>query len=310
MLVYVIRRGALSLLVMFGVVTIVFAVIRLVPGDPLALMMDTDASPETIAAAQARYGLDQPILSQYLTYLSGVVQFDFGESIRFKQPAFDLVLERLGATVRLGLTAILLAVAISIPLGMSAARRAGTAWDTVVSRGSLLGQSLPPFWVAIMLLLIFARTLGWLPSVGSEGAANLILPAITLALPLVAILVRLVRQGVLEVLGSGYVETARAKGLRERTVMGKHVLKNTLIPVITVIGLQVGDVLTGAVIVETVFSWPGIGKLMVDSINARDYPLVQAIMLFISGVFVLVNFVVDIVYGYLDPRVRVEERTR
>lgn len=298
----------MSAVVLFGVVTLIFVMVRFIPGDPLALMMDTDASPEQIALAQARYGLDQPILVQYGAFLTDVVQLEFGESLRFRRPALLLITERLGATVRLASAAMVIAISVSIPLGVFAARRAGSRIDTFVSSSSLVGQALPPFWVGIMLLLIFARTLGWLPSVGYQGWRHLILPAITLALPLMAILVRLVRQGVLETLKAGHVETARAKGLSERRVLYQHVLRNTLIPVITVVGLQFGDVLTGAIIVETVFSWPGVGKLLVDSINARDYPLVQGVMLFVTGVYVFVNFAVDVIYGYLDPRARVEER--
>jgi len=237
-----------------------------------------------------------------------LLTLDFGTSLVSRRPVIELVLQRIPNTALLAFSAISVAVAIGIPIGILAGKRPGSLIDRFVSVVSLVGQSVPPFWVGIMLLLVFARNLHWAPSMGSGSLAHLILPSVTLALPLIAILVRMVRQGILEVMGSHYVEAARGKGLSEQVVMYRHVLKNTMIPVVTVVGLQFGDLLTGAVLVETIYSWPGVGNLLISSIYRRDYPVIQAVMLLAAAIFVVVNFIVDLVYGYLDPRVRLEEK--
>jgi peptide/nickel transport system permease protein len=305
---YVIRRLLVSVLAVWGAATVVFLVIRIIPGDAVAIMAAEGGSTEAIEAARARLGLDKPILIQYLVWLPQLLTFDFGNSWVSRQPVIELVAQRLPNTAWLAFSAIIVAVLIGIPVGILAGKRPGSLVDRVVSVLSLVGQSVPPFWVGIMLLLVFARQLQWLPSMGSGTLSHLILPAVTLALPLIAILVRMVRQGILEVLGSGYVEAARGKGLTERVVMYRHVLKNTMIPVVTILGLQFGGLLTGSVLVETIYSWPGIGNLLISSIYRRDYPTIQAVMLFVAVIFVAVNFVVDLVYGYLDPRVRLEDK--
>jgi peptide/nickel transport system permease protein len=304
MTTYILRRLGFSVFVLWGALTIIFLAIRVAPGDPAQLMLGTDATAQDVAALRERLGLDRPILVQYGTYLVQAARLEFGNSLRLDVPAVQAIGERVGVTIRLALAGLLLAIIVSFPLGIAAAMRPRSIVDTIVSFVSLFGQSIPNFWLGIMFILLFARTLRLLPSGGAETWQHLILPAVTLALPLIGILTRLVRSGMLEILHEDYVRTAYAKGLAPRAVLIRHALLNMLIPVITVIGLQLGHLLGGAVIVETVFSWPGVGRLLVDAIGNRDYPLVQAAILFITLGFVLINFLVDLSYGYLDPRVR------
>jgi peptide/nickel transport system permease protein len=301
---YVARRLVLSLFVLWGAVTIVFLAVRVVPGDPALMILGSDASADQLASLRQRMGLDQPLGVQYVDFLTRAARLDFGTSLRLDVSAMGEVGQRLPITGRLALTALALALLLSFPLGILAAVHHRTAIDKVVSVVSLLGQAMPSFWLGIMLILIFARWLQLLPSAGSETWAHLVLPALTLALPLVGVLTRLVRSGLLDTLAEDYVRTARAKGLTRRAVIARHALPNMLIPVITVIGLQLGYLLGGAVIVETVFSWPGVGQLLVAAISNRDYPLVQASITVVTGVFILVNLGVDLSYGYLDPRIR------
>jgi peptide/nickel transport system permease protein len=301
---YILRRLALSLLVLWGAVTVVFVAIRLAPGDPAQMMLGPSATAQEVAALRTRLGLDQPAPVQYARYLVQVARLDLGESLRLNQPALAAILERVPQTARLSGLAMLVAILLSFPMGIASAIRPGTVIDRLISILSLLGQSVPNFWLGIMLILVFARGLQLLPSGGADTWQHLVLPAITLALPLVGILTRLIRSGLLDVLLDDYIRTARAKGLTSHTVMVRHALLNMLIPVITVIGLQLGTLLGGAVIVESVFAWPGVGRLLVDAIGNRDYPLVQAAILVITTAFVLINLLVDVSYGYLDPRIR------
>jgi peptide/nickel transport system permease protein len=303
---YIIRRLIFSVFVLWGALTVVFIAVRAVPGDPAQMMLGTDATAAEVQALRDKLGLNRPLVVQYVTYIAQTVQMNLGESLRLNQPAVSLVIERIPATGKLALTAIILAVLISFPLGILAALRPGGLLDGVVSIVSLLGQSVPGFWLGIMFILIFARSLRLLPSAGDETLAHLILPSITVALPLVGVLTRLVRSGLLDVLDEDYIRTARAKGLPPQLVMGRHAIRNMLIPVITVVGLQIGHLLGGAVITETVFAWPGVGLLLVDAITNRDYPLVQAAILFITAIFVTINFLVDLSYGALDPRIRLQ----
>ena len=304
MTTYVLRRLGFSVFVLWGALTIVFAAIRVAPGEPAQLMLGTDASAAEVAALRQRLGLDQPLPIQYGRYLFQALRLDLGRSLRLDQPAIQAVADRFAVTAQLAFSAMVLAVAISFPLGIAAALRPRSIVDSIVSTVSLLGQSVPSFWLGIMFILLFARQLRLLPSAGAETWQHLVLPALTLALPLIGVLTRLVRSGMLDVLHEDYVRTARAKGLPPRAVVARHALLNMLIPVITVIGLQLGHLLGGAVIVETVFAWPGVGRLLVEAITNRDYPLVQAAILFITAGFILINFLVDLSYGYLDPRVR------
>ncbi len=306
MTTYIVRRLALSILVLWGAVTIVFVAIRLAPGDPAQLMLGPSATAQEVATLRTQLGLDQPAAVQYARYLLQVAKLDLGQSLRLNQPALEAILERVPQTARLSVAAIVLAVALSFPMGIAAALRFATPIDTFISGISLLGQAVANFWLGIMLILVFARGLQLLPSGGADTWQHLVLPAVTLALPLVGILTRLIRSGLLDVLREDYIRTARAKGLTARAVMVRHALLNMLIPVITVLGLQLGVLLGGTVIVESVFAWPGVGRLLVDAIGNRDYPLVQAAILFITASFVLINLAVDLSYGYLDPRIRLQ----
>src|SRR5918999_2928022 len=304
MTTYVLTRAGYSVFVLWGALTIVFVAIRIVPGDPAGLMLGAGATEEDVAALRERLGLDASLPVQYVRFVGDAARLDFGQSLWLNRPVGEEVAGRIAATSRLALTAVVLALLVSFPLGILAALRQQTPLDGAISVLSLIGQSVPSFWLGIMLILLFARQLRWLPSAGSESWQHLILPAFTLSLPLIGVLTRLVRSGLLEVMYEDYIRTARAKGLAARQVLTGHALRNMLIPVITVIGLQIGNLLGGAVIVETVFAWPGIGRLLVDAIEHRDYPLVQAAILLITATFVVINLLVDLSYGYLDPRIR------
>jgi ABC-type dipeptide/oligopeptide/nickel transport system permease component len=290
--------------VLWGALTIIFIAIRIVPGDPASLMVGPSGTEEDVAALNRRLGLDDALPIQYGTYLADAARLDFGESLWLNRPVGEEVRNRIAATGRLAAVAVVIALLLSFPLGILAALKQRTPIDGAISVVSLIGQSVPSFWLGIMLILVFARQLKLLPSAGSQTWQHLVLPAITLALPLVGVLTRLVRSGLLDVMHEEYIRTARAKGLRPGTVLSRHAMRNMLIPVITVIGLQIGNLLGGAVIVETVFGWPGIGRLLVDAIAQRDYPLVQATILLITATFILINLLVDLSYGYLDPRIR------
>lgn len=304
MLGYTIRRVLLAVFVLWGVVTVVFIIVRLVPSDPALLIAGVDATPEQLAALRAQMGLDQPAIVQYLNYIAAAATGNFGNSYTQGVPVMQLIGQVLPNTALLAVLACTLAVIVSFPLGLLAALRVNRTTDRVITTGSLLTQSLPGFWVGVVLMLIFSQTLRLLPSAGLTSPQSLILPVVTVALPFIAILTRMTRSGLLEVVGEGYVTTARAKGLSERIVIFTHATRNALIPVVTLVGLEFGTLLGGAVITETVFSFPGIGRLLVTSILFRDYNLVQACVMIIAAAFVIVNLIVDLVYGYLDPRVR------
>ena len=304
MTAYVLRRLVFSVFVLWGALTIVFVAVRIIPGDPAQLMAGSQASAADVATLRHTLGLDRALPVQYAQFIGQVARLDLGQSLRLNEPAIQAVAERFKATATLALTAMLVAALLSFVLGIVAALRPRSIIDAVVSVFSLLGQSVPSFWLGLMFILIFARHLRWLPSSGIGGLNHLVLPALTLALPLVGVLTRLIRSGLLEVLNEEYIRTAQAKGLTQRTVIVRHALRNMFIPVITVAGLQLGSLLGGAVIVETVFGWPGAGQLLITAIGNRDYPVVQAGILMITGGFVLINLLVDISYGYLDPRVR------
>lgn len=304
MLGYTIRRVLLAVFVLWGVVTVVFIIVRLVPADPAVLVAGIDATPEQIAVIRARMGLDQPLIAQYLGYLAGALRGDFGISYTYGSPAMRLVADVLPNTALLAFLGCLLAVVVSFPLGLLAALRVNRPTDRIITTASLFTQALPGFWVGVVLMLVFSQMLRLLPSTGMGSPAALVLPVVTVALPFIAILTRMTRSGLLEVVGEGYISTARAKGLSERVVIFSHAARNALIPVVTLVGLEFGTLLGGAVVTETVFSFPGVGKLLVSSILARDYNLVQACVVVIAAAFVIVNLLVDLIYGYLDPRVR------
>lgn len=301
---YIVRRIVLAVFVLWGVATTVFLIVRVVPADPALLIAGPDATPEQLAQISASLGLDQSLLMQYLDFLGGAVTGNFGDSYSLRVPAVTLIGQVLPNTALLAVLACAGALLLAFPLGLLASLRANGPVDRMVTTGSLLTQALPNFWIGVVLLLVFSRQLNLLPSVGLVGIESLVLPTIVLALPFVAVLTRMIRNGLLEVMGEGYIQTARSKGLSERTVVFAHGLRNAAIPVITIVGLQFGTLLGGAVVTETVFSFPGIGQLLVTSIQQRDYNVVQACVLVIAAVFVIINLVVDLLYGLLDPRVR------
>lgn len=303
MLAYIIRRCAQAVVVVFGVSLVVFLLARLAPGDPVTLMLAETASPQQIVEARHHYGLDRPLPVQYALFLGNALRGDLGESLYYKQPALRVVLEAFPLTCLLALTALGLALLVALPLGVLAAVRRDTIWDYLAVGLAVLGQAAPAYWVGIMLILIFSVRLGILPTSGNATPQALILPAVTLGAALMAVLTRLTRAGMLDVLSEDYIRTARAKGLRERVTIMRHGLRNVLIPLVTVVGLQLGSLLGGAVIIEQVFAWPGVGRLAVTAITSRDYPIIQATVLLVSCVFVAVNLLVDIGYALLDPRI-------
>lgn len=302
---YIVRRLLQSIFVILGVVTAVFVITNLT-GDPVDLILGDGATAEDIAAMRERLGLDRPLYVQYLNFLGDAVKGDFQDSLRYQGfSSMSLVLDRFPRTIALAVVALTISVVFSIIFGIISAVKRYSVIDNVVMFLALFGQSVPNFWLGIMLILIFAVNFGWLPSQGySLSPAYLILPAITLAAPGLARLTRLTRSGMLDVLSADYIRTARAKGLREQVVVLRHAFKNTAIPLITVIGLDFGNLLGGAIITEQIFQWDGVGQLMVSSINGRDFPVVQAAVFIIAASFVLINLVVDLLYTWLDPRVR------
>lgn len=304
MIALAVRRLLQSVFVLWGAVTIVFVVVRAVPGDPAALLLGPNATQAEIDAARQDLGLNDPLALQYVRYLGEVVRLEFGQSTRLGGPAMDAVLTRLPATLSLAFVAMAITLLIGFPLGVWAARRNGGIARGVVSVLSLAGQGMPQFWVGIMLILIFAERLQVLPASGFTSYAGLILPGFALALPFIGWLTRSVRSSVLDELDHGYVRTARAKGLSPRAVFYGHVVRNTLIPIVTVVGLLLGIFIGSAVIVEVVFAWPGVGRALVDGITYRDYAVVEAAVTVITAVYVVLNLVVDLLYSYLDPRIR------
>jgi peptide/nickel transport system permease protein len=301
---YLIRRLLLTIPVLFGVATLVFSLIHLVPGDPVQAMLGDSASPQDIAELRGRLGLDRPLLVQYGAFLKGVTRGDLGASLRTNQAVTAAIMERMPATLELALAAMSVAILISIPLGILAAVRAGTKVDLAATTLALIGISMPNFWLGPLLAILFSVTLGWLPVSGRGTPAHLVLPAITLGAPLAAVLARMTRASVIEELRELYVLAARARGVSRARAVLRHAFRNSLIPIVTVLGLQFGAVLTGAVITETIFAWPGVGRLLIQSISFRDYPLVQGCILLIAITYVTMNLLTDLVYGFLDPRIR------
>ncbi|MFN4210354.1 MAG: ABC transporter permease [Devosia sp.] len=303
MLGYVASRLLYALAVVFGVSIAVFFLIR-IGGDPSALFLPPEASLEQIAEFRQAMGFDRPIIVQYFDFLGRAVQGDFGQSMRYQQPAMQLVLERMPATLQLSGTALLLSLLIAVPLAITAATHRGTLIDRSGLVISLIGQSFPTFWLAIMLILIFSEKLHWLPPSGRDGWQTLVMPSIALAAYSTAIITRLLRSSMIEVLQSDYVRTARGKGLADGKIVFKHALRNAAIPTLTVIGLQVGALLGGAVITEEIFAYPGVGRLAIQAIANRDFTVIQAFVLLMAVLIVTINLAVDLCYGLLDPRLR------
>jgi peptide/nickel transport system permease protein len=304
MLSYFLQRLFDACLVVLGVVSIVFLLIHLVPGDPVEIMLGESASPADREALSSALGLDRPVSAQYLHYIGDLLQLDLGTSIHHRQPVVDLLWERIPATALLAAVTLVFTVVLALPLGVLAAIRRNSVWDTGAMSFSLLGVSIPNFWLGPLLIMVFSLWLGWLPVSGQGGVASVVLPALTLGTGLAAVLSRMVRSSMLEVLHEDYLRTARAKGMPQLRVILHHALRNALLPVITLVGLQLGALLAGAVITETVFSWPGVGLLTIESIQTRDYPVVQACVLLISVTYVIVNLLTDLAYAWIDPRIR------
>jgi ABC-type dipeptide/oligopeptide/nickel transport system permease component len=299
-------RVLLALPALWLIVTMVFLLAHIVPGDPVQQMLGEGARAEDLQQLRHTLGLDLPLPRQYGKYLAGVVRGDLGESIRFQQPVTRMILSHYPATLELAIVALFICAAIGIPAGTMAAQRRGTFSDHAIGVFTLFGLSVPNFALGPVLILVFSVVLGWLPVSGRGGISHLILPSITLGAALAAILTRMVRSSVIEELSSDYVRTARAKGLSDSSVLLRHAFRNALIPILTILGLQFGTLLAGTIVTESIFSWPGIGRLSVQAIQARDYPLLQGCILLIAVSYVLVNLFTDLVYAMVDPRVRLE----
>ena len=304
MLAFIVRRLLLTLPVVWIVVTLVFGLIHMVPGDPVAQMLGESASVTQVERMRHELGLDQPVLEQYRIYMTGVLHGDLGNSFRNQKSVARSILDGYPATIELSVAAALFSILVAVPFGVVGAIRRGRAADRFISFASLLGVSLPNFALGPMLILLFSIMLGLLPVSGRGDFWHLILPALTLGGGLAATTTRMVRGSMLEEIRQDYVRTARAKGLNERAVLFGHALRNGLIPVITVLGLQAGMLLGGAIITETIFSWPGLGRLTIQAINARDYPLVQGCILTIALTYILINLATDVLYSVVDPRIR------
>jgi peptide/nickel transport system permease protein len=300
------QRILYTLPALWLILTMVFLLIHIVPGDPVLQMLGQDARVEDLVQLRHSLGLDQPLGVQYVKYLEGLARGDWGQSMRFSAPVRSIVLARFPATLELSLAALAVCVAIAVSAGVFSARRRGSRADRATSFFTLLGLSVPNFALGPILILVFSIEIGWLPVSGRGGISHLILPAATLGAALAAILTRMVRGSMIEELSSDYVRTARAKGISESSVLFRHAFPNALIPVITIVGLQFGSLLAGTIVTETIFSWPGIGRLAVQAISARDYPLLQGCILIIALSYVGVNLLTDLVYAIVDPRVRLQ----
>jgi ABC-type dipeptide/oligopeptide/nickel transport system permease component len=306
MIRYISTRLLFALPALWLIVTLVFLLAHIVPGDPVQQMLGEGARAEDLQQLRHSLGLDVPLPTQYGRYITGIVHGNLGESFRFQEPVTRVVLQHYPATLELAIVALLVCVAIGIPAGLLAAERRGTSTDHAVGVLTLFGLSVPNFALGPVLILVFSVIFGWLPVSGRGGVSHLILPAITLGAGLAAILTRMVRISVIEELSSDYVRTARAKGVSPAGVLFRHAFRNALIPILTILGLQFGTLLAGTIVTETIFSWPGIGRLAVQAIGARDYPLLQGCILLIAVSYVLINLLTDMVYAFVDPRVRFE----
>ncbi|HEX2440623.1 MAG TPA: nickel ABC transporter permease [Methylomirabilota bacterium] len=305
MLTWILRRILAVVPVLFGVTLAVFSMLFLVPGDPVKMMLaEFVTNPDQVAQMRAQLHLDEPILTQYGRFVGGALRGDLGMSIRSRRPVTTEIGENLASTAQLALAAMLVAIGLGVPLGLLAALSRNSWLDLASMGGALLGVSMPSFWLGLLLIFVFSLQLAWFPATGGGDLRHLVLPAVTLGMIAAAIIARLTRSSMLEVLGQDYVRTARAKGLGGFSVVVRHALKNALIPIITIFGLQFGNLLAGAVIVETVFSRPGLGRLIVGGILNKDFPLVQGVVLFVATVYVLINVLVDVAYAYADPRIR------
>ena len=305
MIKYIVRRILLLIPILLGVTVIVFGIMYLTPGDPAILMLGENAPEEDLEALRERLGLNEPAYVQYGIWLSRVVQLDFGRSIRSSRPVMDEIVARIPATVELALLATLLAIAVGIPLGVISATRPNSAVDHTATVVAFTGLAMPVFWQGLVMILLFALVLDWFPPSGRLGGWQYyVLPTITLGTSAIAAITRMTRATMLETLSQDYVRTARSKGIRENLIIYRHALRNAMIPIVTVIGLQFGALLSGAVITETIFSWPGIGRLAVDAIRSKDFPVVQGVVMVFALMYAIVNLLTDLLYGFLDPRLK------
>ncbi len=311
MIRYLLNRVAQAAVVLLGVTVVVFALVHLVQGDPIRRSLGTSFDPETYAALRERAGFDKPLLQQYVSYLGNALTGDLGVSFRSGEPVTVILFERLPATLTLAIGALVVALVIAVPLGVVSAVRQGSRTDRAATVVSQVGVSLPDFWMAILFILLFAGALGWFPASGYESPLgdpigwlhHVTLPALTIGLVSGSILTRFVRSAVLESLGQDYTRTARSKGLSEGVVVRRHVLRNALVPIVTVTGVQLASLLGGVIVIEVIFAWPGLGRLTLDAVLARDYPVMQGAVLLFAAMFLLVNLIVDLLYAALDPRI-------
>jgi ABC-type dipeptide/oligopeptide/nickel transport system permease component len=304
-LTYIVRRVLVAVPTLLGVATVVFSLLRLLPGDPATVIAGPTATPEAIANLRHQLGLDLPLWQQYLSFLGRLLRGDLGISTRTGSPVVNEIFTRVPYTAELAVISLILAILIGVLAGVIASTRRGGGADLGISGSAVFGVSMPTFWLGLMLIIVFAVRLRVLPAAGSDqGVLSIVLPSITLALFSMGLLTRQTRSAMLEVLGQDFVRTARAKGAGRRSVLVRHALRNAMLPVVTTIGLQFGALLSGAVLTETVFAWPGVGRLLVDSIGSRDYPVIQGVVLLLSVSFIVINLLTDLVYAYVDPRIR------
>ncbi len=303
---YLFSRLIQSALLMVGVLVITFFMVRLT-GDPARVMTPRDASPERVEAMREAMGFNDPLIIQFTRYMGGAARGNFGQSLHYRAPAMSLVMQRVPATIELTLAAMGFALFFAIPLGVFGGSRPGSIWDTLARGFGLLGQTVPNFWLALMLIVVFAVDLGWFPSFGRSGPMSIVLPAVALGFFPLGQFVRLVRSATLEVRGEDYIRTAYSKGIEERAVLGRHVFRNVSITLVSIVGVQFGYMLGGSIYIESIFSWPGIGRMINEAVQARDFPLVQAIAVFSAGFVVVLNLLTDVAYALIDPRIRYED---
>jgi peptide/nickel transport system permease protein len=301
---YILKRLGYSVFVVIGVSIIIFMLLKLAPGDPARLMLPENASAEQVQAMHVQLGLDKPLYVQYLTYMNHVIHGDLGMSLFFIKPNAQLIMERFPATLQLAFTSILLSLIIAIPLGVLAGVKKGKLADFLAMLFALIGQSFSPVWLGILLILVFAVKLRWLPAVGYGSIYSLIMPSVTLGMGLASLATRMVRSGMIDVLAEDYITATYARGISPGKVIFKYAFRNAMLPTITIVGMEVGMLLGGSVVIERIFGWPGIGSLTIQAIGMRDFPLVQSILLVVSTLFVLINLLVDIIYTFVDPRMK------
>lgn len=305
---YLWNRLAAGLLVIFGISVFTFALVHMIPGDPVRMMLGQKATQEQVEQLREQMGLNKPVVEQYATYVTGIAQGDFGTSLKTGQPVLTEIFNRFPATLKIAVSAILIAIVVGIAMGILAAKYKDTIVDRAVLTLATLGVSIPGYWLGLLLILLFAVKWKWFPIAGGTGLQDLILPSLTLGVYASTIICRLTRSGMLEVLSQDYIRTARAKGIDESLILFRHAFRNVMIPVVTVVGLQMASLLGGAVLIEQVFSWPGIGTLAIDAILSRDFPMIQGTTLFMGIVYVSVNIVIDLLYGFIDPRIDVSQQ--